>query len=243
MGVSGTGKSTLGTALSQSLSLPYIEGDDLHPPANIAKMSNGTPLDDGDREPWLRLIRRRVEESVAGQIQGKDGEERLKGVIVGCSSLKRYYRDILRGLPAPPKPGNGEAAHTPPPESLRGASPGTLAAAVSSSASSSPPCRASPNPTTPSIPKIKTFFAFISGPPSLLYARMEARPGHFMKASMLDSQLAVLEDPTTTGEEGVIRVSIEDATEVQVEKVREGVRGSGVGLIRTEREAEAYPRS
>jgi gluconokinase len=57
---------------------------------------------------------------------------------------------------------------------------------------------------------------------------MEARPGHFMKASMLDSQLAVLEDPTMTGEEGVIQVSIEDATGVQVEQVREGVRGSGV---------------
>ncbi|TEB28520.1 carbohydrate kinase [Coprinellus micaceus] len=230
MGVSGTGKSTLGTALSQSLSLPYIEGDDLHPPSNIAKMSQGTPLDDADREPWLGLIRQTVVQKVEEQIQaqeGRDAEEKLKGVIVGCSSLKRYYRDILRGLPAPPKPENGDAVHSPPPESLRNASPATLSSAASSPAPSSPSLHPTNPPSSPA-PQIRTFFAFISGPPSLLYARMEARPGHFMKASMLDSQLAVLEDPTTTGEEGVIRVSIEDETGVQVEKVREGVRVSGV---------------
>lgn len=277
-GVSGTGKSTLGTALAQSLSLPYIEGDDLHPPSNIAKMSSGTPLNDEDREPWLRLIRRRVEEYVKGQLgeegraereaaerrgrgEGKEvereGEEerKLKGVVVGCSSLKRYYRDILRGHLNPTKPSQSEAAHTPPPESLRQASPASLAAFAdavtaaqpvhssplahtpitsSSTPSSSAPSSSAPqsqsHPPSANGADIPTYFVFITGPPSLLYSRMEARPGHFMKASMLDSQLATLEDPTQTGEEGVVSVSIEDGTEVQVQRAREGLRGLGVGV-------------
>lgn len=246
-GVSGTGKSTLGTALAQSLALPYIEGDDLHPQSNIAKMSAGIPLNDEDREPWLRLIRRKVEEHVARQLgeeeqaekelrdegEGREGEDgkRLKGVVVGCSSLKKYYRDILRGHDNPTKPSNTEAVHTPPPESLRQASPASLAAfanAVSSSPSSSiAPPESSSSSSNVDIP---TYFIFITGPHSLLYARMEARPGHFMKASMLDSQLATLEDPTRTGEESVVSVSIEDGTEVQVVRAREGLRGLGVGV-------------
>ncbi|KAK0240696.1 P-loop containing nucleoside triphosphate hydrolase protein [Armillaria nabsnona] len=83
MGVSGTGKSTLGSALAESLGLPFIDGDDLHPPANIAKMSSGQPLTDADREPWLALIR-------------ETGVEKVP-VVMACSALKRQYRDILRG--------------------------------------------------------------------------------------------------------------------------------------------------
>ncbi|PBK73520.1 carbohydrate kinase [Armillaria solidipes] len=83
MGVSGTGKSTLGSALAESLGLPFIDGDDLHPPANIAKMSSGQPLTDADREPWLALIR-------------ETGVEKVP-VVMACSALKRHYRDILRG--------------------------------------------------------------------------------------------------------------------------------------------------
>ncbi len=82
-GVSGTGKSTLGSALAESLGLPFIDGDDLHPPANIAKMSSGQPLTDADREPWLALIR-------------ETGVEKVP-VVMACSALKRHYRDILRG--------------------------------------------------------------------------------------------------------------------------------------------------
>ena len=56
MGVSGTGKTTIGPLLAEALGVPYAEGDDFHPPANIAKMSAGTPLDDDDRWPWLDAI-------------------------------------------------------------------------------------------------------------------------------------------------------------------------------------------
>jgi gluconokinase len=87
--VAGTGKTTLGTALATTLDVPFIDGDDLHPRANIAKMSEGISLTDTDREPWLKAIRRTAVERIS--------RESLKGVVVGCSALKRHYRDILRG--------------------------------------------------------------------------------------------------------------------------------------------------
>jgi gluconokinase len=84
MGVSGSGKSTVGGLLAERLGVPYAEADDFHPPANIAKMSAGHPLDDADREPWLDAIAAWIEER-AGQ-----------GGVVSCSALKRRYRDRLR---------------------------------------------------------------------------------------------------------------------------------------------------
>jgi gluconokinase len=82
MGVSGSGKSSVGEALSGRLGIPYRDGDDLHPPANVEKMRKGTPLSDADRWPWLD----RVAEVLAAEAP----------VIVGCSALRRVYRDRLR---------------------------------------------------------------------------------------------------------------------------------------------------
>lgn len=84
MGVSGSGKSTVGAALAQRLRVPFVDGDDLHPPANIAKMAAGVPLDDRDRHPWLEAIGEWLAEHDA------------QGGVVGCSALKRKYRDQLR---------------------------------------------------------------------------------------------------------------------------------------------------
>ncbi|NYV74504.1 gluconokinase [Streptomyces sp. UH6] len=84
MGVAGTGKTTIGRRLAELLGVPYAEGDDFHPPANIAKMSAGTPLDDADRAPWLDLIGAWADEHCAS------------GGVVSCSALKRIYRDRLR---------------------------------------------------------------------------------------------------------------------------------------------------
>lgn len=82
MGVSGCGKSSVGEGLAERLGIPYRDGDDLHPPANVEKMRAGIPLTDADRWPWL--------DRVAATL--RDGAP----VIVGCSALRRAYRDRLR---------------------------------------------------------------------------------------------------------------------------------------------------
>jgi gluconokinase len=88
MGVSGSGKSTVGAALAQRLRVPFVDADTLHSPANIAKMTAGLPLDDDDRYPWLE----RVGDWLAAHPAGG---------VASCSALKRKYRDQLRRhLPA-----------------------------------------------------------------------------------------------------------------------------------------------
>ncbi|HEX2290192.1 MAG TPA: gluconokinase [Pseudonocardiaceae bacterium] len=84
MGVAGTGKTTIGPLLAARLGVPYAEADDFHPPANIAKMSAGTPLTDEDRRPWL--------DAIGDWAHGRAG----LGGVVSCSALKRSYRDRLR---------------------------------------------------------------------------------------------------------------------------------------------------
>jgi gluconokinase len=131
MGVSGAGKSTLGRALAAALRCPFIEGDELHPPANIAKMSAGIALNDADRIPFLEAVGRTLAEHRA---QGLE-------VVVSCSALKRAYRDRIRAR----------------------------AGAV-------------------------TFVLPVLDRASLL-GRLQQRPGHFMPAALLDSQLQDLERP------------------------------------------------
>lgn len=87
MGVSGCGKSEIGRRLAARLGYAYAEGDDYHPPANIAKMAAGNPLNDTDRQGWLQLLSARIGEAAACH----------EGLILSCSSLKRRYRDLLRG--------------------------------------------------------------------------------------------------------------------------------------------------
>ena len=91
MGVSGSGKSLIGAALAERLGVAFLEGDDLHPPANVAKMARGIPLDDADRAPWLAAIQRWITE--------RNG----RGGVASCSALKHDYRDTLRDgvTPAP----------------------------------------------------------------------------------------------------------------------------------------------
>ena len=87
MGVSGSGKTTVGKLLAKRLGWHYQEGDGLHPPENVAKMSGGTPLTDADRIPWLGRIAARIDEWLS---RGERG-------VVTCSALKRAYRDIIIG--------------------------------------------------------------------------------------------------------------------------------------------------
>ncbi|RWY91695.1 adenylyl-sulfate kinase [Rhizobium leguminosarum] len=86
MGVSGCGKSSVGEKLAEALHLAFVEGDALHPAANVEKMSKGIPLTDEDRMPWLDRIGEDIKASL-----GKN-----EGIIVSCSALKRLYRDRLR---------------------------------------------------------------------------------------------------------------------------------------------------
>ncbi|KAF7321917.1 hypothetical protein MKEN_00713900 [Mycena kentingensis (nom. inval.)] len=198
MGVSGTGKSTLGAALALALGLPFVDGDDLHPRSNVEKMARGEPLNDGDRLPWLRRVRATAEGMVGLGVGGGEGSEKAeaatnaggtdtdralvvdrRGVVIACSALKRVYRDVLRGADA--------------------------------------------DADTDAPNKLKTYFVFIEGERDFLLERMTQRKGHFMKANMLDSQLATLEHPGA--EEGVLVVSVHDETPGQVPKAVEWVKG------------------
>ncbi|WP_245604474.1 gluconokinase [Nocardioides aequoreus] len=87
MGTTSTGKSSVGERLAESLGAGFVEGDDLHPQANVDKMASGTPLTDDDRWPWLELVAERIREAVSQRHR----------LVVTCSALKRAYRDVLRG--------------------------------------------------------------------------------------------------------------------------------------------------
>ncbi|MEX1032361.1 MAG: gluconokinase, partial [Cellvibrionaceae bacterium] len=85
MGISGSGKTTIGQGLANVLGWPFYEGDSLHPRANVEKMSRGFPLTDADRQPWLQAIRRLMDEHIA----------RGQSAVITCSALKQAYRDFL----------------------------------------------------------------------------------------------------------------------------------------------------
>ncbi|MEM8929453.1 MAG: gluconokinase [Bacteroidota bacterium] len=84
MGVSGTGKTTIGKLLSEELDLPFFDGDDFHPEANITKMASGKPLNDEDRQEWLVSLHQLL------------SSKKDNGAIVACSALKKSYRVILK---------------------------------------------------------------------------------------------------------------------------------------------------
>ena len=127
MGVSGAGKTTIGRLLAERLGAPFIEGDDYHPPVNVAKMARGVPLEDEDRWPWLDRL---------------NGIIRMeKHAVLACSALKAPYRERL----------------------LDGVAHARL--------------------------------VHLHGDKALIAARLAARRHRYMPASLLDSQLAILEPP------------------------------------------------
>ena len=86
MGVTGSGKSTVGKLLARTLKAEFLEGDDLHPPRNIERMASGIALTDHDRRDWLLQIAQQLADAHAGR----------HGLVVSCSALRRHYRDMLR---------------------------------------------------------------------------------------------------------------------------------------------------
>ncbi len=87
MGVSGSGKTTVGRALAAELGVSFVDGDDLQPPSNVRKMASGTPLTDEDRTAWLASVGQVLADAIAAA-----------GVVVACSALRRAYRDAIRAV-------------------------------------------------------------------------------------------------------------------------------------------------
>jgi gluconokinase len=153
MGVSGSGKTTVGRILAARLGWQFLEGDALHPPENIAKMKAGHPLDDQDRAPWLAAIAARID----------DWRHRSDHGVVTCSALKRRYRDIIIGNRADVR------------------------------------------------------LIYLAGSRELIGERLGTRQGHFMPASLLDSQFAALEPPGP--EENPITVPVDASAEIIVAQI------------------------
>ena len=156
MGVSGSGKSTIAAALAQRLRVPFADGDDFHPEANIAKMSRGEALDDGDRFPWLEAV-------------GHWLADHESGGVIACSALRRKYRDQLRrhvdGL----------------------------------------------------------VFLYLEGGRDVIERRQAGRPGHFMPASLLTSQLATLE-PLEPDEHG-LAIDVDQSVDAIVQEYVDRQKG------------------
>jgi gluconokinase len=132
MGVSGSGKTTVGELLAQALGAEFAEGDAYHTPENIEKMRRGVPLDDNDRWPWLQILSAEIDRWLAAGTT----------VVLACSALKQRYRHIL----AEGRPG--------------------------------------------------VRFVHLQGDKALIRDRLDRRRGHYMPATLLDSQFAALEPPT-----------------------------------------------
>jgi gluconokinase len=142
MGVSGSGKTTVGIALAKSQGADFIDGDDLHSAQARAKMTAGIALTDEDRAPWLDRIGAALADAAAHP----------QGLVIACSALRRRYRDHLRDIVGP---------------SLR--------------------------------------FLFLKGDKTLMRERVAGRQGHYMPASLIDSQFAALESPEA--EAGVVTMA------------------------------------
>jgi len=209
MGVSACGKTTLGVKLAKRLgNAPFRDGDDYHPRSNVEKMSDGIPLNDADRAPWLARIRTAAlkitgdsEDSSLGSEQNdtRENEERSNTVVIACSALKRHYRDILRGTEDNPQVDSKDSVHA-------------GSAADKRSERLAPPSKS-----------LRTYFVFIDGSKETLMARIAAREGHFMKERMLDSQLAALERPDN--EADLVIVDLEADPEAQVNQAIAGLKG------------------
>jgi gluconokinase len=162
MGVSGSGKSTIGTLLAMRLQWEYEDADWFHPAANVEKMHSGTPLTDQDRLPWLKAIAAWIDQS---RQDGRHG-------VIACSALKRSYRDILIGR------------------------------------------------------RKSVVLVYLRGPRELLGERMARRTGHFMPPTLLESQLATLEEPGP--DEDPIVVTVTPPPERIIAEVEQAMRERGI---------------
>ncbi len=164
MGVSGSGKTTVGRLLSERLGWPLLDADDFHPPANIEKMRAGIPLTDDDRWPWLDRLN--------GLLRIKDSNR--ENALLACSALKQKYRDRLAAG-----------------------------------------CR-------------DLRWVHLKGSFELIESRLKARKGHYMKAGLLESQFAALEEPVDaiTADISAAPKAIADAVEAALYGAHMSASGS-----------------
>lgn len=160
MGVTGTGKTTVGQALASRMGWEFADADDFHSAANRAKMSAGIPLTDSDREPWLA--------SLHGQIQ--QWLRMGTSAVLACSALKASYRRALAG----------------------------------------------------DSPQSAVRFVYLTGPEAVIQERLQARRGHYMPPSLLQSQLATLEPPADA-----IQISIAQSVSAIVEQIVSALAAEG----------------
>lgn len=153
MGVTGSGKSTVGATLARALGVEFVEGDNYHSLENVRRMASGIPLTDEDRADWLMALAQRI-----GKAKNSN-----TGIVLTCSALKRSYRDVLRAA-------------------------------------------------TPELQ-----FVFLKGSESLIAERVAGRRGHFMPASLLASQLAILEEPAA--DEDVCTCDIDETAQAIVDSL------------------------
>ncbi len=158
LGVSGSGKTTVGQALSALTGWTFFDADDYHPPANVAKMSRGEPLTDADRAPWLEILRTEITARL----------KHSENAILACSALKKAYRRQLQVDPA------------------------------------------------------QVRFVYLKVSPELLQQRLEQRKDHFMKSSMLRSQLEILEEPDSD-EALIIGVEAESTPETLASTIQKSL--------------------
>ena len=166
MGVSGSGKSTIGRRLASKLGYAFADADAYHPEANVAKMASGVPLTDADRRPWLERLRDLIDEHAA---QGRS-------LVLACSALKERYRRVLQQAQ----------------------------------------------------PAARVHFVYLQGDFATILRRMQRRKGHYMKASMLESQFRDLEEPADA-----VVVSVDRSVPASVQQALAGLAARGVRPQRT----------
>jgi gluconokinase len=153
MGVCGSGKTAIGSALAAALDIEFVEGDAYHPPENVARMRAGVALTDSDRAGWLRSLATRLAEA----------REQCSGLVIACSALKRRYRDVLRSAASDIQ------------------------------------------------------FVYLRASRALVAERIANRKGHFMPASLIDSQFEALEEPSP--DENAWAVDVSEAAHVLVARL------------------------
>lgn len=215
-GTSGSGKSTFGSALASALDVPFIDGDDLHPKANVEKMSRGEPLNDDDRLPWLLSIRRKALDvcSGKGEHQPCHGDEsgqeqqriRQLAEVQETSQQDEDREDRKNGIIEKAADWKSKEETSEEPAGQQDASPAHQEACVIACSALKKSYRHllrfgldvadKKHEETDEDEFLNVHHVYLHVSPEELLRRMHERKGHFMKEGMLKSQLQTLEDPS-----------------------------------------------